>query len=307
MSTISYDRIIDNLKDGVSGVYFIYGDENYFIDSIIDVVKEKYRSNVSIFFGDDCDVREVLNNVYQQSIFNDFSVVLIRNIEGSRFINDKKNEDYIRSYVTNYRANAIVLLVCGGNIKKDSNLLKLFDGTFIYNSRKMSGQSVKVFIRDYCRKNGVDVTNDIVDRLYNCYDNNLVLITDIIDRNDFNAVSYFKDFNLFEVISYVSALRKQKLINIVNSINKQNKNDLFPLLTLLFNFFLKLLAYLNSYDKGSYQVFCHNAATLYKNADILKILDIISYSDCSLKGIESNIFDYGHVFKYLIGFIVSRG
>ena len=306
MSTISYDGIIGNLSREARGVYFIYGEEGYFIDCIVDIVKKKYRSNISIFFGDDCNFREVLNNVYQQSIFDDFSVVLVKNIDENRFINDKKNEDYIRNYIANYRANAIVLLVCNGNIKKGSNLLGIFESAFIYNSRKMSGQSVKGFIRNYCRKVGVDVSEDVVDKLYCCYDDNLALITDVIDRRDFDGISYFKDFNLFEFMSYVSSLRKNKLIDVVNNITKQNKNDLLPLLALMFNFFLKLLAYLHSDDKSSYPVSYYNSSVLYKKEDILGILDRISYSDCCLKGIKSNIFDYSHVFKYLVGFIISR-
>ena len=306
MPVVTYEVIVNNLENSIKGVYFIYGDEDYFINKITDEVKNKYKNKLTTYFGDDCDIKNIFNDMYQQSIFDDFNVALIKNTEANKFINDKKNEDYIKSYIKNFTANAILIFIHSKNIPKNSNILTAFENSFTYNSKKLVNYQVKLFIKNYCKEKNIIIDNELIDKLYDYYDNNLSLIKDVIDNGNFNQISYIKDLNLFEFLNYISSLKRNKLIIATNNITNSNKNDLIPLLGMISNFFLKLLSYLDSNNKHSYQISYQNASFLFKKEDILEILKKLSYSDCCLKGIKSNIFSNVNILKYLVCFIVSR-
>lgn len=304
MPILSYDTIISNLEKEIKGVYLLYGDEDYFINNIVNFVKDKYKFNINIYFADNCDIKDIFNNVYQQSIFYDFRVILIKNTELNKFINDKNNVDYIRNYVDNFSANAILMLTYNKNIPKNNNVITSFEKAFIFNSKKLLSYQIKSFIKNYSREKNIDITNEVIDKIYDCYSDNLNLIKTVIDNVNFNNISYFRDFNLFEFINYVSLIKKDKLINAVN-FTKINKNDIFPLLGMIFNFFLKFLAYLHSNNKKLYHFSYQNASRLYNNENILEILNKTYYFDCCLKGIKCVIFNYKHTFQYLTSTIIN--
>ena len=137
MPEVSFEEIKKHIENYTSGIYFIYGDEDYFINCIYTLIKNKYK-NIDIFYGNENDIEYILTTeAYQQQIFSDERIIIIKNLELNKFICDKKNENRIKSIIDSFRSNIIVLLVYNKNIPKTSNLLNIFSKCQIYNSKKL--------------------------------------------------------------------------------------------------------------------------------------------------------------------------
>ena len=303
MGVLSYSEILKNIECKVSGVYFIYGEESYFVNLIIDVIRDKFSSNISVFFANDCNLISVLRDSHQLSFFSDFSVILIKDLQDSKFFNDKENIETVKAYIDNFNMDSIVCFFFNGAVTKNSVLLDVFRNAYIFNSKRLTVPQMNKFISDYCLEKNIVLDNFDSNIFSSYYNNNLDLIIRDIETGSICKPKYLKEFNGFEFLSYVSSGNIDKMILTVNNFGKKNKDELIPLFGLLFNFFFNLLIYhkSNVTMSGVYV----GASRIYKEDDIYVVLDAIEYCDLCFKGIKSGIFNYIDIFRYLVGVLIN--
>jgi len=306
---MEYKEIYNKISELERGCYFIYGDEGYFINSILDNISHnKNISNNAIYtyYGESCSLESVLKEVYQQSIFDDFNVVIIKNAENNKFLDNKDNFEYIKNYIDKFTANAILLITYNKNIPKNGSLLKLFSQAYIFNAKKLVSNQIKVFIKDYCKENNRMLSDDDICLLYECYGDNISQIVSEIDKG-FNKdnVKYSRQFNSFEFLNAVISKNYKRTSLIVNNFDKSSQYEIIPLLGLLFSFFSKLLAFINSKNKESYPFIYHSAVKNFTEEKVIKIINELQYCDECIKGVNSYIFDYFKVLKYISAVIIN--
>ena len=306
---MNFDDIIYKINNLQRGCYFIYGEEIYFINEILNNVynNDKITSNsIYTYYGEDCDMMSILNDVYQQSIFDDFNIIVVKNAENNKFLNSKNNVEYIKKYISKFTANAILLFVYNKNLTKTSELLKIFDDDFIFNSKKLIQSQIKSYIKNYCKNNKKEINDDDIDLLYECYGDNLSQIMNEIEKG-FNKenIKYSRQFNSFEFLNALITKNARKVSLIVNNFDKSDQYEIIPFLGLLFSYFSKLLAYIHSNNKQSYPYIYQLGEKNFSKEKILKIIDEISSCHECIKGINSYVFDYNKTIKYFSAVILN--
>ena len=298
MPEVSFEEIKKYIEDYTSGIYFIYGDEDYFINCIYTLIKNKYK-NIDIFYGNENDIEYILTTeAYQQQIFSDERIIIIKNLELNKFICDKKNENRIKSIIDSFRSNIIVLLVYNKNIPKTSNLLNIFSKCQIYNSKKLPSYKIKTFIKHFSLENNININDTEIDMIYNYYGDNISLIINELKNHRIDNIVFSKEFNSFELLTYITQRNFNKIILTVNNFHNKNKYDLIPFLGLLFSNMMKQIYEIKHNNKN-------NQSKNNKN-EIEDIIETIQYCDNWIKGINSSLSNHKYVIKYLIGQLINK-
>ena len=97
---MSADKIIAELKKGFyKPVYWLEGEEEFFIDKVVDyaehsVLNEDEKSfNLSVFYGKDSEWADVVNACRRYPMFSDKQVIVLKEAQAMR--NIEKLESYI--------------------------------------------------------------------------------------------------------------------------------------------------------------------------------------------------------------------
>ena len=90
---MSVEKVIAELKKGVyKSVYWLEGEEDFFIDRVMDyaehhILNESERSfNLSVFYGKDAEWAEVVNACSRYPMFYDKQVILLKEAQAMRNI-----------------------------------------------------------------------------------------------------------------------------------------------------------------------------------------------------------------------------
>ena len=82
---MKYDDIISNLKNKIyHPVYFLMGEEPYFIDEITDYIADNVLTDIekefnqTIVYGRDVDVATILSNVKRFPMMSNYQVVIVK-------------------------------------------------------------------------------------------------------------------------------------------------------------------------------------------------------------------------------------
>ena len=116
---MSADKIIAELKKGsYKPVYWLEGEEEFFIDKVVDyaehsVLNEDEKSfNLSVFYGKDSEWADVVNACRRYPMFSDKQVIVLKEAQAMR--NIEKLESYIEKPLS-----STVLVVAYKNKKVD--------------------------------------------------------------------------------------------------------------------------------------------------------------------------------------------
>lgn len=289
MVNISFEQALEKVKNAECGVYLFFGEEDYFIDTLLmNLYKndcEKYS-----FWSDECKIKDVLNQTYQQSMFTNKQIFIIRDIQKCDFFKNKENYSFIKNYITKFKADNIILFIYRENLTKTSDILQCFDSAFVFNSKKLNEGQIKIFINQYCEKKKINLNGKYTEQFYRNFGDNLKKIISEIDKNieciDFN---YSREFNAFEFINAISTKNFDKVVLMTKSLKSKDKNELIPLFGLIFSFFQKLIAFKKSKNKNTYPLTYKKADNIYTEEEIKNIIEDIKYCDLCMKGVKTTL------------------
>src|SRR6476660_3167744 len=97
---MSLEKILTDLKKrNFKPVYWLEGEEEYFIDQVINYAEKKILSedeagfNLSVFYGRDVNWAELINTCRKYPMFSELQVVILKEAQGMKDI--EKLEAYI--------------------------------------------------------------------------------------------------------------------------------------------------------------------------------------------------------------------
>ena len=86
---ITYEEIVRNLKNRVySPVYFLMGEEDYYIDRISDYIMDTVLSevekefNLTVLYGADTDMAGVINAAKRYPMMSEHQVIVVKEAQG---------------------------------------------------------------------------------------------------------------------------------------------------------------------------------------------------------------------------------
>ena len=108
---MKYEEIIKELKSGVyKPVYFLQGDEGYFLDKISDFIAENVLEaserdfNQTILYGKDVSIQDIISAAKRYPMMSQYQVVIVKEAQHlSRTI------DQLEAYITNPLASTILV------------------------------------------------------------------------------------------------------------------------------------------------------------------------------------------------------
>jgi DNA polymerase-3 subunit delta len=252
------EKIIGDLKKGNNKpVYWLEGEEDYFIDQVINfaehhILKESEAAfNLTIFYGRDTAWADVLNACRRYPMFSEKQVVIIKEAQDLRGI--EKLETYVEKPLS-----STLLFVGYKNKKVDgrTKLAKLLkDKAVFMSTKKMYDNALPEWTNELVKEKGFSITKKALFLLIDHIGNDLSRLSNEIDKLALNLkdrkqiseddiekfVGVSKEFNVFELQQAVAQRDLYKAIRIVQYFGSNPKAAPLQLVfPSLYNFFSKV-------------------------------------------------------------------
>ncbi len=229
---MSVEKIISDWeKRSFKSLYWFEGEEDYYIDVLMDYAEHKILDeaeagfNLTVFYGKDADWASVVNACKRYPMFAERQVVLLKEAQ------QMKDLDKLESYVENPLSSTI--FVVGHNEKtldKRSKLHKLLKKSAeIFNSEKIKDYKLQEWIGEFIRSQGYKINTKAISLLDEHVGNDLNRIVNEIEKLALNLkgkkeiteddiekyIGISKDYNVFEL---QAAIAKQDLARAIRII-----------------------------------------------------------------------------------------
>ena len=270
---VSYDEIISDLKKRIyKPVYFLAGEEPYYIDLITEfieknVLDESERSfNQLILYGDDTSVASIIEISRRFPMMSSHQVVIIREAQTL-----KKIEDLV-VYVEKPLPSTILVINYKYKIlDKRTRLYKVLNSQAVYfESSRLRDYQVPAWIDRYMMAKGIKsepsvsamlteylgtdlhkIANELEKLIITLPAEKPLITTALIEKN----IGISKDYNNFELQKAVGERNILKANMIVHHFaNNPKDNPITLTIASLFSYFSKLLTYHYLRDKSKNNV-----------------------------------------------------
>lgn len=322
-------QIIQDIKQGnLAPVYFLMGEEPYYIDGIADYIEENVLSeeekgfNQMVLYGRDVSIDDIISNAKRFPMMAERQVVIVKEAqELSRTIEN------LLPYVKNPQPST-VLVICYKYKKLDGRkglAKELRKNSVLFESSKLYENQVPDWILKTMKGKGYPITNKAAQMLTEFLGNDLSKINneleklrliipkgteitpEIVEEN----IGISKDFNNFELQSAIAEKNVKKAYGIIQYFANNPKNHpLVMTVALLYNFFSKLLIYHSLSDKSiapktlgispyfikEYQI----AARNYPMKKVSALVTAIREIDLKGKGVGASNLPQGDLLKELL-------
>ena len=323
-------QIVGDIKSGnTKPIYFLMGEEPYYIDKISEYIEETVLSedekgfNQMVVYGRDTTVDEVVANAKRFPMMAEKTVVVVKEAqELSRTIEN------LTAYVENPQPTT-VLVVCYKykTLDKRKKLHKavsksgiLFESKKLYENQVsdwivgvLKGKKLSIdpkaslLLVDFLGTDLSKIANEL-DKLTLVLKEGAVITPEHIEQN----IGISKDFNNFELRKAIGAKNIVKANQIINYFSQNPKsNPLVMTISLLNSYFTQLLMYHGLADKSKGNVarvlrvnpyFVDDfakAASLYPMRKVSQVIELLRDADVKSKGVGANI-SHGDILKELL-------
>ncbi len=255
---MSIEKIITDWKKGAfKPVYWLEGEEEYFIDKAVDyaehhILNESESSfNLSIFYGKDASWPDVVNACRRYPMFAERQVVILKEAQ------QMKDVEKLEPYVEN-PSPSTVFVVSYKDKKLDAR--KKFAKTVkekgvLITTKKMYDRELPEWTKDMVQSKGLTITPKGLALLVDHIGNDLTRIENEVDKISVNLgkrtgiteddienfIGVSKEFNIFELQSAMAAKDLAKSIRIIQYFEANPKSAPVQLvLPSLYSFFSKV-------------------------------------------------------------------
>ena len=264
----TYDQILSEIhKKQFAPVYFLTGEEPYFIDMISDTIENEALDeadrafNQIVLYGRDVDVETIANHARSFPMMGERMVVIIKEAQ------DVKNlEEFERYLDTIPDTTLLVFAYKYKKFDKRKTLAKKIDKMGVwYESKKLYDNNIPGWIQNYLQGEGYAITPKAMQMLADYLGTDLHKIANelkkliialpkkkSIDEADVERnIGISKDFNVFELQNAIGSRDVLKANRIVNYFGDNTKeNPLLVTAIALYGYFAKVLKLHLATDKS---------------------------------------------------------
>ena len=282
-------KIVNDIKAGnIKPIYFLMGEESYYIDKLSDYIEEKILTeeekgfNQTVLYGRDVTIEDIVSTAKRYPMMAERQVVIVKEAQDlSRTI------DKIESYADNPMPST-VLVICYKykTLDKRKKVTKLLaKNGIVYESKKLYENQVGDWIKRVLSGKkysiepkanamlveflGTDLSkiNNELEKLQIILPKGSTITPKHIEEN----IGFSKDFNVFELRKAIGDKNQLKAYTIADNFAQNPKdNPMVVTTSLVFSFFVQLLKYHGLKDKNPNNV----AKVLGVNPFFLKDYDI---------------------------------
>ena len=258
------DIIADIRKRDIAPVYILMGEEEYFIDSIVSLLKENVVDpserdfNCFSFYGAEADIETVANTARQFPLMSERRLVILK--EAQAMDRAKAQLDKLAPYLEHpVGTTVLVIAYKGDKLAATSALLKAAakSETVVFRSERVKEYNIASFVHDYCSSIGIRIDDKAIAMLTELQGTELKKIFSEIDKivvaenGNVNVINpeivgrhtgFSKDFNNFELTSALAVKDYNKAMTIVDYFSRSpRQHPAMMSVALIFSFFSKLV------------------------------------------------------------------
>ncbi|KPL16440.1 MAG: DNA polymerase III subunit delta [Bacteroides sp. SM23_62] len=328
---MTFEEILKQLKEkNYRPIYFLMGEEPYFIDRITDYIadhvltEEEKTFNQIILYGKDTDIPTIINTARRFPMMASRQVVIVREAQSL-----EKIEDLIH-YVDHPLESTI--LVINYKYKKLDKRKKLFKAleknSILFESKRLYDDKIPPWINSYLRSRGKEIEpkaavilteylGSDLGKIANELEKLIIVLKaeqDMITPADIERnIGISKDYNNFELNNALARRDVLKANRIARYFGANQKNHPLALtITSIYFFFSKVLRYHFLPDKSSRNVASalkiepffireyETAARNYNTPKTVQIISLLREYDLKSKGFGNVSAVPGDLLKELI-------
>ena len=327
---MNYKEIISSISNkDFHPIYFLMGEEPFYIDKISDYIAEKVLKaeekefNQSVLYGKDVEVAQIISEAKQFPFGAEKRVIIVKEAQNI------KNIEQLETYLDSPQPSTL-LVICYKYKKIDKR--KKFGKTLckkalVFESKRFYDNQVSNWIAKYLNEKGYkieekanfmlaeflgtelsNISNEL-DKLMLIVKKEEKITASIVEKN----IGISKDYNIFEFQQALGSKDILKSNQIVNHFAANPKNHpLVVTLGMLFSFFQKLMTYHSIKDKNRNNVvaelkvnpyFVNQYSSAARNYSQSKLFDIFTYLkqyDLKSKGVNNTSTKDGELLKELV-------
>jgi DNA polymerase-3 subunit delta len=270
---VSFDEIMSDLKNRIyKPVYFLAGEEPYYIDIITDYIEGKVLPeadksfNQMVMYGEDTSVPTIIETSRRFPMMSNHQVIIVKEAQTL-----KKIEDLAFYLEKPLQSTILVINYKYKTLDKRTKLYKLIDSTAVYfESNRLRDYQVPPWIERYLMLKGIKtepnasamlteylgtdlhkIVNELDKLLINLPEGKPIITTGLIEKN----IGISKDYNNFELQKAVGEKNILKANMIVRYFADNPKDNPITLtISSLFSYFTKVLTYHYLTDKSKNNV-----------------------------------------------------
>jgi len=266
-------NIVLDIKNGnIKPIYFLMGEEPYYIDKISDYIEENILDeaekgfNQQVMYGRDASIEDIVSSAKRYPMMAERQVLIVKEAQDL-----SRNIEKLVSYAENPQPTTV--LVLNYKYKKLDKRKKLHKAIaksgLIYESKKLYENQVSDWIRRVLSGKKyqiepkaaqmlVEFLGTDLSKISNELDKLMIILpkeTIINDKHIEDNIGISKDFNNFELRKAVGSKNIVKSNRIINYFTENPKNNpLVMTISLLNSFFTQLLLFHGLQDKSKNSV-----------------------------------------------------
>lgn len=260
MKETTYEEIVRNLKNRVyAPVYFLMGEEDYYIDRISDYILDTVLTetekefNQTVLFGTDTDMAAIINAARRYPMMSEHQVVVVKEAQGLRNLDDL-------TYYLQKPLLSTILVFCykhGSLDRRKKIVAEIEKRGVLFESKKLKDSQLPGFISSYLKRKKIEIepkasemmaefigadlnrmTGELEKLVITLPSGQRRITPEQIERN----IGISKDYNNFELRSALIAKDVLKANQIIKYFGENPKNNPLQMtLAVLFNFFSNLM------------------------------------------------------------------
>ncbi|MCP4976387.1 MAG: DNA polymerase III subunit delta [Maribacter sp.] len=324
-------QIVTDIRNGnIKPIYFLFGEEPYYIDKISQFIEKNVLSeeekgfNQMVLYGKEIGIDEIVGNAKRYPMMAKRQVVIVKEAqELSRTI------ERLVDYVENPQSTTVLVLCY--KYKKLDKRKKLYKSIgkhgVLFESKKLYENQVSEWLRKVLHGKGYSISHKAAILLVEYLGTDLSRISKELEKLTLvlpkesqitpadieEHIGISKDYNNFELKKAIGERNVLKATRIINYFAQNPKDNPFVLtVTLLHNFFSQLLQYhglndhspknvasalrINPYFVGEYQT----AARHYPMKKVSSIISHLREMDLKGKGVGAIAIPQADLLKELM-------
>lgn len=336
---MTFDKILQDLKNKIyHPVYFLCGDEPYYIDLISDFIEKNVLSdsekefNQTILYGKEVDVPTLISYAKRYPMMSNHQVVIVKEAQEIKNLIGKENKDdknFLLDYVMNPQ-KATVLVFCykyKSLDKRTKTGKELEKHALVFESKKLYDNKIPEWITEYVRMHGHRINSRAAALIGEYLGTDLSKISNELEKLFLNIkpgteidlalvennIGISKEFNIFELHAALGRRNILKANQIINYFGaNQKSNPLVLTIPQLHSYFLKILTYHRLPAKGRNEVAgalgvnpyfvgdYEAAAKVYPEEKVINVISLLRDYDMKSKGVNAPAMNEASLLKELV-------
>ena len=324
-------KIINDIKAGnIKPIYFLMGEEPYYIDRITEYLEENLLTeeekgfNQMVLYGRDTTVDDIVANAKRYPMMAERQVVIVKEAQEL-----SKTIDQLEKYAENPQPTTVLVFAYKyKTLDKRKKVTKTLEKHgLVYESKKMYDNKVGEWIKRVLQGRGYGIEPKATAMLVEFLGNDLSRIANELTKLEIilpkgititphhieENIGFSKDFNVFEFRKAIGEKNQFKAYQIANYFAQNQKDNPIVMTNgLVFSFFSALLQYHGLKDKSpsnvaktlkvspyfvnDYIAAAHNYPMRKVSAIVGKLRDV----DVKSKGVGANGLPQGDLLKEML-------